>query len=146
MHVNAIPTGTLGVSPSNTICAGDAVTFTAPTGTGYTYNFLLNGSSIQTGSSNIYTKSSLGDGDKVTVTVKNASGCIALLNLSTIIVNPLPVVAAITVPSGVCVGKTITLTDATGSGTWSSVDPTIATVDPSTGVLTGVAAGIATIK
>jgi len=146
MHVNAIPTGTLGVSPSNTICAGDAVTFTAPTGTGYTYNFLLNGSSIQTGSSNIYTTSSLGDGDKVTVTVKNASGCIALLNLSTIIVNPLPVVAAITVPSGVCVGKTITLTDATGSGTWSSVDPTIATVDPSTGVLTGVAAGIATIK
>ena len=55
-----------------------------------------------------------------------------------------PVVAAIAGPSTVAVGSTITLTDATSGGTWSSSATGTATVS-SGGVVTGVAAGVATI-
>jgi len=56
----------------------------------------------------------------------------------------LPVVADITGTASVCVGSTTTLADATPSGTWSTNAGSIATV--SAGVVTGVAAGTATIS
>ena len=51
--------------------------------------------------------------------------------------------AAIAGPSSVCVGSTVTLTDATSGGTWSSSSS--ATIGAATGVATGVSAGTATI-
>ncbi|MCW3122854.1 MAG: hypothetical protein JWQ38_2346 [Flavipsychrobacter sp.] len=62
----------------------------------------------------------------------------------TMVVNPLPV--PITVPaSGVCitngVNPAVTLTDGTPLGTWSSSDPTVGTINTTTGTLTGITAG-----
>ncbi len=54
-------------------------------------------------------------------------------------VNPLPV--AITGPTSVCMTYSITLTDASGSGTWSSSSPLVASVGSSSGIVTGVATG-----
>jgi len=54
-------------------------------------------------------------------------------------------VAPITGTPTVCVGAATALGDATASGTWISVDPTIATVS-STGAVTGVSAGVVTIS
>ncbi len=51
-------------------------------------------------------------------------------------------VAPITGTFTVCVGGTTTLADATPGGTWVSAAPTIATVAPATGVVTGVSAGV----
>jgi hypothetical protein len=56
-----------------------------------------------------------------------------------------PVVAAIVGPSVVCQGATATMTDATGTGIWSSVTTTIATVGTS-GIVTGVSGGIDSIE
>jgi trimeric autotransporter adhesin len=53
--------------------------------------------------------------------------------------------AAITGPSSVCVGSTITLSDATSGGTWSSSNGAIATVG-STGIVTGTGFGAVTIS
>ncbi len=53
--------------------------------------------------------------------------------------------AAITGPTTVCAGATITLTDATPGGTWSSSSTAIATVGMATGVVTGVAGGLVNI-
>ena len=47
--------------------------------------------------------------------------------------------------SGVCIGTSTTLTDATTGGTWSSSNTAVATVVASTGVVTGVAGGTSTI-
>jgi uncharacterized protein YjdB len=58
-------------------------------------------------------------------------------------INPLPVVGAINGPTGVCVGGTISLSDATG-GVWSSTNTSIATID-AFGVVTGVSSGAVTI-
>jgi uncharacterized protein YjdB len=63
-----------------------------------------------------------------------------------VFVNPFP--APITGGANVCVGTSITLSDAVVGGTWSSSNPTIASVvtsGPGTGLVTGVSAGMATI-
>ena len=44
-------------------------------------------------------------------------------------------------PTQFCAGLTGTMMDATPGGVWSSSDPSVATVDPTTGVVTGVSAG-----
>lgn len=45
-----------------------------------------------------------------------------------------------------CTGTSSTLTSIANGGTWSSSDPSVATVNPSTGAVTGVAPGTATIS
>lgn len=57
-----------------------------------------------------------------------------------ITINATPNAGTITGPAAVCVGSTITLTDASPGGSWSSSNTFIATVS-STGVVTGVSAG-----
>jgi trimeric autotransporter adhesin len=54
-------------------------------------------------------------------------------------------VAAISGPSWVCTGATITLSDATAGGAWSSSATSVATVSTA-GVVTGVSAGTTTIS
>jgi hypothetical protein len=56
-----------------------------------------------------------------------------------------PVVAAVSGPVSVCAGSTVTLSDATTGGVWSSSNTSIATVG-STRVVTGVSAGLDTIS
>jgi sugar lactone lactonase YvrE len=59
-------------------------------------------------------------------------------------VNPLPTAGTITGTDSVCPGFTVTLSNATTGGTWSSSSSSIATVSAA-GVVTGVAPGTATI-
>ncbi|MCW3123711.1 MAG: hypothetical protein JWQ38_3203 [Flavipsychrobacter sp.] len=61
----------------------------------------------------------------------------------TVTVNPLP--APITGPSVVCSGMTISLSDATAGGTWSSNSSACAVVGIATGVVTGVGGPCTTV-
>ena len=79
----------------------------------------------------------------ISYTVSNMCGATSATYAIT--VNPLPVVAAITGATNECVGSITTLTDATGGGTWSSSDTTIATVNSSIGEVTGIASGVVNI-
>lgn len=76
----------------------------------------------------------------VTVTYLSSTNCTVTRNIT---VNPPP--AAITGTPDVCVGFSTSLYNATPLGTWSSTNNTIASVNPSTGQVTGVGAGIASI-
>jgi len=49
-------------------------------------------------------------------------------------------------PQSICIGGTTTFVSTLSGGVWSSVNPSIATVNPSTGVITGVSSGAATIR
>lgn len=60
-------------------------------------------------------------------------------------VGPLPSAGTISGPDTVCAGSTITLTGSVAGGTWESVHPDSATIDMTTGVVTGVARGRDTI-
>ncbi len=59
-------------------------------------------------------------------------------------VNPAP--AAITGANPVCVGNTVNLSDITGTGTWSSSATSVATINATTGDVTGIAPGVTTIS
>ena len=61
----------------------------------------------------------------------------------TVTVDPLPV--PISGPTAVCAGLTITMSDGTPGGTWSSGSLPVATAGSATGVITGVAAGTSQI-
>lgn len=74
------------------------------------------------------------------ITYTSSTGC---KSFYTVTISPSP--AAISGPSSVCVGGTISLTDATPGGIWSSSNPAVASVNATTGVLTGVAGGGVTI-
>ncbi len=70
----------------------------------------------------------------------NIAGCGSGFVAVSIVVNPSPAV-----PTGtgtVCPGNTVTLTDATSGGTWSSGDVSKATVGATSGIVTGVGAGL----
>jgi len=80
----------------------------------------------------------------ITYAVTNSFGCSA--QVSTVnTVNTTPVVLPITGPAGECVGTTIALSDATPGGSWSSSNPSVATVG-GTGIVTGMSTGSATIS
>lgn len=74
--------------------------------------------------------------DDISYTV--TSGCGSVSAVWTITINPLPNAGTISGPTAVCVGGSITLTDAVPGGTWSATNPN-ATVTG--GVVTGVATG-----
>ncbi len=76
--------------------------------------------------------------------VTNLNNCDSIVSID-VTVNALPVVAAISGASKVCVGDITPLTETTPGGIWSSGNDLLATVDAS-GLVTGVAAGTVTIS
>jgi subtilisin-like proprotein convertase family protein/uncharacterized protein YjdB len=64
---------------------------------------------------------------------------------STVSVTYYPVLPTIGGPSIVCVESDITLTNSLSGGTWTSGNTEVATVNPTTGVVTGITAGTAVI-
>ena len=75
------------------------------------------------------------------ITYTSGTGCI---RTTIVTINPLP--AAITGPTTVCSGRTITLSDTTAGGlSWTSSNGAVATVNSLSGVVTGISAGTATV-
>ena len=143
--VNSLPTATIAAASTTTFCTGGNVTLmgpSAPAGMTYTYVWNLNGTAISGATSNTYIANASGN---YTVTVTNNNGCSATSAATVVTVNALPTVAAITGTTSVCVGSSTTLANITTGGTWSSSNTATATVNASTGAVTGVNAGTVTI-
>ena len=111
-----------------TVCLGNTQTLTDAT-PGGTWSSSSSNATIGS-ATGIVTGVSAGT---ATITYSLSSTCFVIYPIT---VNPLP--AAIDGPASVCVGSTITLTDGSGPGTWTSSNPGIATIDPVTGIVTGV--------
>jgi hypothetical protein len=78
------------------------------------------------------------------VATNAATTCsVTMTGSATVVVNPLP--AAITGATNICQGATTTMSDATPAGQWSSSNTAIATINPVTGLVTGVGPGIYSI-
>ena len=137
--VNAAPTaGT--ISGSSTVCAGATSTVTDAAGSG-------TWSTSNTAVATINTAGVVGGvaagSAIITYTVTNSCGTARATQ--TITITPLPVAGTVSGTSSVCPGTTITLTDATSGGTWSSTNTAAATVSAA-GVVGGVASGSTTIS
>ena len=131
--VNPLPTAILG---ANNVCFGSSVTLSDAGGG----TWLSQNTGIATVGSSTGVVNGTGVG-VTTITYTLPTGCLITMPFT---VNPLPV--GITGPNLVCVGSTITLSDLTGLGTWSSSNTAWATVGVGTGVVTGVAGGVVTIS
>jgi uncharacterized protein YjdB len=134
--VNPLPALITGVGTG--VCLGSTITLNDATPSG-------TWSSSNTANAAIGSATGIVSGLNVgttTITYQlTTTGCLITRALT---VNPLPL--AITGPTTLCGGAgTITLSDATPGGTWTSSNTGIATADPATGVITGGAAGLATI-
>ncbi|QED36231.1 T9SS type A sorting domain-containing protein [Antarcticibacterium arcticum] len=82
MTVNVVRTPTVSISSNKTsICPGESVTYTASNtfgGTSPQYSFYLNGetSTLQTGSSNTFTTTTLDNGDRIRVVLTSNLECV----------------------------------------------------------------------
>jgi hypothetical protein len=121
MNVNPIvtPSVTISAAPSNVICVGTSVTFTAvPTNGGTTpsYQWQKNGSPVGTNSTT-YTDATLANGDLITCILTTNAPCSTVLtatsNTITMTVNP-TVTPSVTVSANpgttICAGTNVTFT------------------------------------
>lgn len=82
----------------------------------------------------------------VTITYAAVTACGPASTTTTITVDALPSVAAITGSTSVCTGGTTTLANATPSGVWSSGSPSVASIGATTGIVNGLAAGTSAVS
>ncbi len=124
------------VGPSS-VCVGQSITLTDAVGGGSWSS--PSGVGIATVDSATSFITGIAAGTSI-ITYTLPTGCITSKSIT---INPLtPTV----VPSGDCVGQTITLTNPTAGGTWSSGNPTIGIIGSTTGVVTGISGGVAIIS
>jgi uncharacterized protein YjdB len=129
--VSAPPTGILGAS---SLCAGTTATLSDGTTGGV---WTATGAATVGAGTGVVTGTTAG-----TATISYTVGSCSISK--TITVNASP--AAITNNATVCVGSTNLLSDATSGGTWTSGNTAVATVNAGSGLVTGVAGGIAVIS
>ncbi len=136
VHITVTPPPSAIVGAA-TVCAGLTGTYTDPVGPG-------------TWSSSSPTVATIGSASGVvlgltagvaTITFAPGAGCSVT---KTITINPSPVPMDGT--SVVCIGVPVTFTDGTPGGVWSSSSTGVAIVGSSSGVVSGVATGTATIS
>lgn len=71
------PTATFTSNDSdNTLCNGESITFTAGGAGGGTYNFFVNNQSVQNSNNNVFTPSSVNNGDQFKVVVTAPNDCV----------------------------------------------------------------------
>ena len=131
--VNPLPGAIVGSSDA---CAG-TVLFLSDASAGGIWHSSNNAVATIDGAGNVVTI--LPGKDTINYTFTTGCGVRFILT-----VNPVPL--AVNGVSDVCTGNTITLTDATTGGTWSSGNTAIATVGSGTGIVSGLAAGTVTIS
>jgi gliding motility-associated-like protein len=121
--------GSISVSPNDTICPGDSVTFTAniPSIPGTILEWRINGVPVANQTSNIFGTSSLIDADVVTLNLANTSPCITGSPFTTPGItireaaNPVVSATAVAQPATICQGSSVTIT---GNGTNGGTSPT----------------------
>ena len=152
--INDIPPTIVIKSDTNSICASNKITFTTITtngGTAPVYQWNVNGVIAGTDTS-VFTTNHLSDSNIAIVTCAITSniGCLTKKDAESMPVSvnilSLPIVSPIKGENSICQGKTITLTDVSLGGNWVSNSPSIATIIPTSGVVTGKKEGITTIN
>ena len=132
--VNAAPAA---ISGNTLVCQGSTTFLTDATGGGVSWT---SGSPAMATVSFSGAVSGISTGTAGITYALTATGCAA-----TTIVTVTSMPAGITGNAPLCLPATITLSDATGGGTWTSNNISIASVGAGTGIVSGVASGIATI-
>ncbi len=126
-----------------TFCEGGSVNlFTSKSNTS-TYQWFKDGIAITGATAFSYNATLSGN---YTVTVNNAVACVdGTSTATTVTVNPIPNIAAITGDNAICKNASTNFSSATPAGIWSSDNDAIATVS-ATGLVTGISTGTVVIN
>jgi len=154
---NTVPTITTQPTPTSAYCIGAPASLNvSASGTGtLSYQWFKNSTpstsgALAVGTGASYTPSTATVGtDYYYVVVTGGGSCGTVTSeFAQVIVNPNVTAGTISpANSSICAGATRTLSsNGTSGGTWSSDTTAVATVNPTTGVVTGVSAGTATIR
>ncbi len=148
--VNALPaTYTLYTPGSGAVCSG-APGFIYLSGSQTGVNYQLNMGGITVGPPVPGTGSLLNMGSYsfpgiyTAVGINASTGCMSTMS-GAVTLSILPSPGPIIGPSGVCAGSSVTLTDTSAGGAWTSSNPAVATIGTS-GHVIGVTPGTTTIK
>ncbi len=130
--VNAAPAAITGAS---NVCTGNSITLSNAT----------SGGTWSSGSTNVTVGPTSGSvtgisAGSATITYMLSSGC---YSIAAVTIDPIP--SAITGPSNVCETATVTLSNASTGGTWSSSN-TNSSVGSLSGIVTGLVSGTSTIS
>lgn len=125
------------IAGNTPVCVSDTRTLTNPS---YGGTWTSGNTSVATigASTGIVTGVSAG-----TATITYMPACGTTPATAVVTVNPAPSPSTGNAPINVC--TTVTLSNSSGSGTWTSGNTSVATVNPSTGVVSGLTAGTAPI-
>ncbi len=132
ININSLPASITG---GGNMCVGSSTTLLSTTSSG---SWSSDDSSIATVSSSGVVHG-VASGTTI-ITYMLPTGC---YRTTIVTVNPLPMPISGT-PS-ICMGASISLTDATPSGTWSSSVPGVASIGLTSGIATGITVGTVTI-
>lgn len=134
LTVLALPAAISGIT---TLCVGNSVTLSSTT-SGGTWSSNNGSVAIVGSSTGVVTGTGMGT---TTISYIVGSGC---FRTAVVTVNAGP--SATLGPDEVCMGQAMTLTNATGGGSWSSSNTSKATVTTYGGIVTGIGAGTVTIS
>lgn len=144
LYTRVVPS-TLTINSSNdtSICSGSSVTLSA--GAASTIMPITYSWSPSTGLSCVTCSNPVANpstSTSYTVTAVDGAGCINrdVVNLT---VYPMP--SAISGPTTLCPGETVTLTCGTAGAVWACSPTTVATINPASGALTGILSGTVTV-
>jgi uncharacterized protein YjdB len=138
--VNPLPNAG-SISGTATVCAGSATNLTDAVSGGVWTSANTAIATVTAGG--VVTGVSAGTS---AISYTTTNGCGSTSATAVVTVNPLPNAGSISGATSLCTGATITLSDASAGGVWASSNSSIATAGTSTGVITGVAIGTATIS
>jgi len=141
-------TANAGSAPAG-ICSGEtSAAMGGSIGGGATAGTWSGGSGTWTNASNsstaTYTAGASESGN-VTLTLTATGGCSTVTATKTITVTSSPSAGTLSGTQGICVSGSTTFSSTVSGGTWSSGNTGIATINSSSGAISGVSAGTATI-
>ena len=145
--VNASPVAGTITGPSS-VCAGSTITLSDATAAGGSGTWSSNNTAVGTIGAATGVVYGVSPGITMITFTETTTFCGSATTTTNITVNVSPVAGTITGPTSVCVGANITLNDLTasgGTGAWSSSNTLVGTIDPVTGIVYGVGAGVTTI-
>ena len=145
-----VPPSAGTLSGTQAICVAGTTTFTS-TSSGGSWSSGATGIATVNSSTGVVTGVAAGTAT-ITYTVAGTGGCANATATRTVTVTAAPIVGAVSGTQAICSSGgtntttfSVTASGGTGAFSWSSSNTAIATVNASTGVVSGVAAGTATI-
>ncbi len=132
------------VSGAVSVCSGSLTTFSSNGTSGGTWSSNNNLVATVNPTTGVVTGAGVGT---ATISYMVTNTCGTAIATKDITINALPNSGVLSGAATLCVESTTPFTTTgNGGGSWSSSDPSVATVDPVTGLVTGVAAGATSIS